>query len=362
MAELVTAYIGLGSNLGDREALIKNAAKILAETSGIELTRISDITETAPLGQMEQPDYLNAVAELKTSLPPEGLLKVAKEIESSLGRKKSEKWSSRVIDVDILLYGQQVINNPDLTIPHPQMHLRSFVLEGLCQLNPQLIHPTIKESIEKLKDRLNSADFVINPNLPQLISIAGIIGVGKTTLAKKLSKALSAKLLLEPYDANPFMPQVYAGKKDMALDSQLYFLTHRAKQLAPVALKQGQIAVSDYIFDKEPIYAKNLLDSQQLALYEQIHPSFAPEIVAPVLVIYLTDSLQKCLANIHQRNRPYEQKIEQKFLEALSNDYEQLFGEWKSSPIIRISMSDFDCIQKADIENLVNQTRSYIAV
>jgi len=222
----------------------------------------------------------------------------------------------------------------------------------------------IKESVNELAARLGGFDFALNPDVPQLVSIAGIIGVGKTTLAKNLANQLSCKLLLEPYDTNPFLPAVYAGKKELALDSQLYFLTSRISQLNRNALAPGQVVISDYVFNKERIYASRLLSGQQLDLYEKIYSAsggFNAEVTQPALVIYLRDSLQKCLERIHQRGRTYEQKIEPQFLEALSSDYEQLFTEWRTCPVIRISMSGFDCRRDGDIEHLTNQVKCYVA-
>jgi deoxyguanosine kinase len=360
MTKLTTAYIGLGGNLGDRQDHIRNALRMLAENKHIDVARVSDVVETAALAQTNQPKYLNAVAEIKTSLSAEDLYKTLADIETGLGRVRDEKWSPRTIDLDLLLFGREVISTPDLTVPHRQMHLRSFVLRGLCQLNGDLLHPVLKESVNELANRLGGLDFAPDPNLPQLVSIAGIIGVGKTTLTKKLSNSLGCKILLEPYDTNPFMPDVYAGKTELALDSQLYFLTGRAGQLNHNTLAPRQIVVSDYIFDKELIYARRLLDAQQLALYEGIYPPSAAKVVAPVLVIYMQGSPQECLERIHRRNRPYEQEIELQFLEALDCDYQQLFADWKTCPVIRISMSQFDCTQDADIEHLANQLKSYV--
>ena len=362
MAEATIAYIGLGSNLGDREKSISSALKMLAETKEIEVARVTDPNETEPLGRGNQPKYLNAVAEIKTTLSAEDLHKKLADIETSLGRVREKKWSPRIIDLDLLLFGSNVINHPGLTVPHPQMHLRSFVLKDLCRLNPELFHPVIKEPMTELAGRLAGNDFVPNPNLPQLVSFAGIIGVGKTTLTEKLSSSLGCKALFEAYDTNPFMPDVYAGKKELALDSQIYFLTSRIEQLNHDSLAKGQIVISDYIFDKELIYARRLLNAQQLALYEKIYPPFSAKIAAPVLVIYLQDSLEKCLERIHSRNRPYEQKIEPQFLEALNSDYERLFGHWKTCPVIRKQMSKLDCARDADIKDLANQIRSYVVV
>lgn len=357
---MTIAYIGLGSNLGDRQGFIRRALDLLAETEGVQLSRASDIIETEPLGKADQPSYLNAVAELQTTLTPEQLHHRLFEIETLLGRERTKKWSSRIIDLDLLLFGDETINSPELAVPHRQMHLRSFVLKGLCQLNSALVHPVMNETVGELAKRVGGADFVLNRNQAQLISVAGIIGVGKTTLAKRLSAALGCELLLEPYDKNPFLPQVYAGKKELALDSQLYFLTARVRQLNRKTLPPGEIAVTDYIFDKEHVYAGRLLNAQQLGLYEVIYRRFCGDVSPPVLVLYLWDSAERCLQRIRDRNRPYEQKIELPFLEALSYDYEQLFANWKVCPIIRISMSDFDSRRKEDVEDLAQQVRFYV--
>ncbi len=358
---MITAYIGLGSNLGNRQDNINSAVQMLSEVAGIEVVRVSELIETTPLGQAEQPMYLNAVAELRTGLSPDDLLKTLINIETALGRKRQEKWSSRIIDLDILLYGSEVIDSPHLTIPHPQMHLRSFVLEGLAALNGAFVHPVIKESFNELSRRLNGCDFVHNPDLPQLVSIAGIIGVGKTTLANKLSTRLGCQMLPEPYDTNPFMPDVYAGKQELALDSQLYFLTARVEQLNKNALEKGQTYISDYVFDKEPIYSRQTLNPEQLTLYYKIYESSKFKVASPVLVIYMTGSPQNCLERIHKRNLPYEQKIELQYLENLEAEYNQLFGNWKTCPVIRKKTSELDHSKDDNIDHLAEQIKYYVA-
>jgi deoxyguanosine kinase len=356
----ITAYIGLGGNLDDRQGYINSALKMLDDVSGVEVARVSELIETAPLANADQPQYLNAVAELKTTLSPDDLLRTLINIENLLDRQRGEKWSSRTIDLDILLFGNEIIDSPDLTLPHPQMHLRSFVLNGLCELNPNLIHPVLKEPVRELTNRLNGCDFTYNSDVPQLISIAGVIGVGKTTLARELSSRFDCPMLPEPYDTNPFMPDVYAGKKELALDSQLYFLTSRVEQLNYNILKTGKTYVSDYVFDKELIYSKETLTPEQLVLYEKIYQSSNSKVALPVLVIYLNDSPRSCLERIHKRNRPYEQKIELQFLDNLNVDYEQLFNDWKICPVIRTRTSELDYSKDTDIDHMVNQVKYYI--
>jgi deoxyguanosine kinase len=358
---LQTAYIGIGSNSGNRKEYIDKALKLLAETKQVESCRVSDIIETKALGKANQPDYLNGVAEVKTSFEPEGLHRKLIEIENFLGRQRQEKWSSRTIDLDLLLFGDKVINTAELTVPHTQLHLRSFVLKGLCQLNPELVHPVMKVSMGELASRLNGCDFALNEALPQLISIAGNIGVGKTTLAKKIAEYFFCEILFEPYDTNPFLPDVYAGKKDLALDSQLYFLTKRVEQLGLNNLTPGRIYVSDYVFDKERIYARTLLNPRQLSLYEDIYKTLSKNVYFPVLVICMQDSAQKCLDRIHSRNRPYEQQIKTDFLDKLEQGYEQLLQSWKKSPVIRVSTAKLDYSNPANIENLIKQLKYYLS-
>jgi 2-amino-4-hydroxy-6-hydroxymethyldihydropteridine diphosphokinase len=373
MTEWVTAYIGLGSNLGDRQRTIREALRMLGGNGSIEVTRVSDIQETAPLvgtpiakdrdgepGPRAQPNYLNGVAEVRTQLRPQELLGRLKAAEAALGRGPHAKWTSRTIDLDLLLYGSQIIRESGLTVPHPDVHLRSFVLDGLRQLNPGLIHPQLQEPVSELSQRLGGGNFVLDPNVPQLINVAGIIGAGKTTLARKLGEALGATVLFEPYDTNPFLPEVYAGKCELALDSQLYFLVHRTEQLGRDVLPPGAISVTDYVFDKEMIYARRLLSPVQLKLYESIYRPFAQRVATPVLVIYLQEAPANCLERIHRRSRPYEQKIGIEFLEALDEDYRRMFAAWKACPVIRIPTSRLTGYAPAVVEHVVRQVRAYI--
>ena len=224
MNESKIAYIGIGSNLGDRKKNIDNALKMLTQTDGIQPLRTSDIIETNPLAGVEQPRYLNTVAELTTALSAQNFHKKISGIETALGRTRNVKWSPRTIDLDLLFFGDEIIKETNLVVPHPQMHLRTFVLSGLCQLNPALVHPVMKVDVSTLANRLNNTDFIPDSEVGQLVSIAGLIGSGKTTLANKLSQVLDCPIILEPYDQNPYLPEVYAGKKELALDSQLFFL------------------------------------------------------------------------------------------------------------------------------------------
>lgn len=149
-----TAYIALGSNMGDREKYIKDAVKSLDEIRGCEVKQTSGLLETAPYGMTDQDDFLNACLELKTLLTPEELLKELNRIESSAGRERKVHWGPRTLDLDIIFYDDQIVQKKELCIPHVDMHRRKFVLEPLSQIAPYKRHPvygkTVKEMLEEL--------------------------------------------------------------------------------------------------------------------------------------------------------------------------------------------------------------------
>ncbi len=357
MGKSIRAYIGLGSNLGDRKRFIEDALRMLGQTPDIEVVTATGLVQTQPLANAEQAGYLNAVAELRTVLSAERLHQRLLEIENTLGRFRDEKWASRTIDIDLLLYGDEIIDSDTLIIPHPQMHLRSFVLKGLCEFNPQLAHPVLGETVEVLAKRLNGGDFAPSEG-PKLISIAGNIGAGKTTLTKKLAEIFSCRAVFEAYDTNPFLPKVYAGNTDLALDSQLYFLASRIEQLNPGVLEKGENVITDYIFQKEQIYANTLLSSEQLELYNKIYACLSPGVKQPDLVVYLRTSPRQCLQRIESRNRPYERKIEHGFLQKIEAGYEELIAGWKQCPVI--TLTDFDCLNEKGVERLAGQVKYYV--
>jgi 2-amino-4-hydroxy-6-hydroxymethyldihydropteridine diphosphokinase len=139
----VIAYIGLGSNLGEREATLREALALLGELDGIEITAISSFRETDPVGNVDQPRFVNAAAALETSLGPRELLDSLLEVERSLGRDRSreERWGPRTVDLDLLLYGDETVDEQGLEVPHPRLAERAFVLEPLLELDPGLRLP-----------------------------------------------------------------------------------------------------------------------------------------------------------------------------------------------------------------------------
>ena len=136
----VSAYLALGSNLGDRLETLQRAVELLHARPGIDVIRSSRVYETEPVGP-PQPAYLNAVVEVRTDLEPRDLLKETQAVEDELGRVRAERWGPRTIDIDVLTFDERVIDEPDLVVPHPLMHERGFVLVPLGELDPDPMLP-----------------------------------------------------------------------------------------------------------------------------------------------------------------------------------------------------------------------------
>ena len=153
---MINVFLLLGGNLGHRELYLQKAVQLIGE--GISpITRQSSLYETQSWGKTDEPDYLNQVLELQTDLPATAILHNILAIEAVLGRERKEKWGARVIDIDILFYGDAVINQPGLIVPHPELHNRRFTLEPLGELVPNMVHPLLNKSILQLKNELNDS-------------------------------------------------------------------------------------------------------------------------------------------------------------------------------------------------------------
>lgn len=131
--------MGLGSNIGDRTGNVHRACRLIDEISGVRVVRLSSLIETRPVGYEQQPDFINAVIEIEATLSPRELLCEVKRIEREMGREETFRFGPRIIDIDILLFGSRVVDEPGLVIPHPRMHERRFVLEPLAEIAPEVI-------------------------------------------------------------------------------------------------------------------------------------------------------------------------------------------------------------------------------
>jgi len=151
---MVIVFLLLGSNLGDRQAYLQLAVNYI-EKEVAPITKKSSIFETQAWGKTDNPDYLNQVVVLETNLPSRTILEKILAIEIVVGRKREEKWGPRVIDIDILFYGCEIINEEGLVIPHPELHKRRFTIEPLAEIAPEFVHPVLNKTIFEIKSELN---------------------------------------------------------------------------------------------------------------------------------------------------------------------------------------------------------------
>ncbi len=153
-----STFLALGANLGDREETLRAARDKLQRTPGLNLLACSPLYESDAVGgPQEQPAYLNAVVAATTTCSPRELLALCQRLETEFGRERVERWGPRTLDIDLLLYGSEILEDPDLVVPHPRLHERRFVLAPLCDLAPELVHPLLRKPAHRLLAELDPA-------------------------------------------------------------------------------------------------------------------------------------------------------------------------------------------------------------
>lgn len=203
--------------------------------------------------------------------------------------------------------------------------------------------------------RINRSDLV-NQQLPHFLVIEGPIGVGKTTLAQMLAESLGCTNLLEGAEANPFLPRFYAGEKNAALATQLFFLMQRTQQLQQLRQDDlfAETRVADFLIDKDRLFAEITLDADELALYNQVYAHLTLDAVQPDLVIYLQAPTSTLLERIHRRGITAEQTITRDYLERLNDAYSRFFYFYDQAPLLILNATDVDWINNvSDYNNLV---------
>ncbi|MGK7370997.1 MAG: deoxynucleoside kinase [Candidatus Halalkalibacterium sp. M3_1C_030] len=180
----------------------------------------------------------------------------------------------------------------------------------------------------------------------EFIAIEGVIGVGKTSLAKLLTKRRNARLVLEQFEDNPFLPKFYEDKERYAFPTQMAFLASRFKQQQQMLSKDlfQQLTISDYIFEKDRIFARLNLEDDELALYDSIFNIMTGISATPDLIIYLQSSVDRLLENIRRRDRDYERHISPEYLKDLSEAYNHFFYHYNKSPLMIINTSEIDFV------------------
>lgn len=354
-------YLSLGSNIGNRQEYLQNAINLLFERIGAVL-KISPVYETPALG-FEGEAFLNLVVIMTTEFAPAELMTELLSIEKQLGRERNSGvgYQSRTVDIDILFYGDEIIKSEDLMIPHREIQNRKFVLQPLNDIEPTKQHPGLEQSIASLlvatfddsllkktaisfQNPMNAFDF----SKYNYIAIEGNIGAGKTSLTTKISSDFNAKLILERFRDNPFLPKFYADPSRYAFPLEMSFLADRYQQLvddiAQLDLFQGWI-LADYDVNKSLIFAGITLPEDEYSLYKKLFHVMHKDLPKPDLYVYLYQSTERLLENIKKRGREYEQSIPADYLQKLNIGYLDYIKSRPSENVRIIDITEIDFVR-----------------
>ncbi|MCF6294620.1 MAG: 2-amino-4-hydroxy-6-hydroxymethyldihydropteridine diphosphokinase [Flavobacteriaceae bacterium] len=369
MSNLRKVYISLGSNKGDKFKNLQEAINAIHLTIG-NISIISKVYKSPALG-FESDDFFNACLVLETLFNPQKLLKKLIAIEKSLGRirpdnyrDKKKDYQARIIDLDILFFEDEIIKTKTLQIPHPEMHKRKFVLQPLSDIAPKEQHPKSKKEVltllKECKDEsvLESINIWLkNPSKTynfanyNYIAIEGNIGAGKTSLATRISHDFNAKLILERFADNPFLPKFYEDAKRYAFTLEMSFLADRYQQISD-DLSQLDLfkdfIVSDYDVFKSLIFSKVTLPEDEFKLYRKLFYLMYKDIAKPDLYIYLYQNTEQLQQNIKKRGRDYEQEIEDDYLDKINSGYLEFLKNQTDFNVKIIDISDKDFVENRE--------------
>jgi len=355
--------LSVGSNQGNRLATIEACIELIHKEVAV-VVKVSKIYE-APAWGFESEPFYNAAILIHTSKSAQKILKQVLKVEKTLGRVRSKDlgYQARIIDVDIIAFDEEIIATENLQIPHPLLQDRKFVLQPMLDLGFNWEHPILKKSVVQLLAQTEDVSELLAVHsitapierlaLQQFnyIAIEGNIGAGKTTLASKLAEDCNAKLVLERFADNPFLPKFYKDQSRYAFPLEMSFLADRYQQLSD-DLAQFDLfkdfVVADYHIFKSLIFAKVTLQEDEFRLYKTMFDIIHKEMPKPDLYVYLYQNTERLLANIKKRGRSYEQEIPADYLEKINQGYLDYIKTQTDLNVLVIDVSELDFVKRQE--------------
>ena len=340
------------------------------------IVKISSVYKTPAIG-FDGDDFLNCVLLVRSAMSPGKVLETLLQIENDLGRARSETggYVSRTIDLDILFIGDLVKNTVKLTIPHPEIQNRKFVLQPLVELNSGVMHPVLFKDVAKLLAETSDSSLIEkqskwlhNPSKDydlsrfNYIAIEGNIGAGKTSLVTQLGQEFNAKRILERFKDNPFLPKFYDNPQRYAFPLEMSFLADRYQQLLDDITQFDlfkDCVIADYDVYKSMIFAKITLQDEEFNLYKKLFQLMHKELPKPDMYVYLYQNTERLLENIKKRGRKYEQTIEASYLQKINDGYLEFIKSQYADKIKIIDISDRDFVKnRKDYLYILNEILS----
>tara|TARA_R110002050_G_scaffold184989_4_gene318834 strand:- start:8443 stop:9573 length:1131 start_codon:yes stop_codon:yes gene_type:complete len=361
MVKPTTYHIALGSNKGDKLKHLQAAANAIHIRVG-NIKLISKVYKSPAFG-FESDDFLNCCLVLESDLQPQEVLDNLLDIETKLGRTRTEGagYEARTIDLDIVFAEDKIFETETLQVPHPEMSKRKFVLQPLSDIASKVKHPKFEKEVsvllneckdtsvlEPIKIWLKNPSKACNLAKYNYIAIEGNIGAGKTSLANKIAHDFNAKLILERFADNPFLPKFYEDAQRYSFPLEMSFLADRYQQISD-DLSQLDLfkdfIISDYDVFKSLIFSKITLQGDEFMLYRKLFYLMYKELRKPDLYVYLYQNTARLQANIKKRGRDYEQNIADDYLEKINTGYLEFLKTQTDFNVKIIDVSDKDFLQ-----------------
>ena len=347
---MARCLIGLGSNLGDRYAALSNAAAHLEQDARLRLIAGSKWHETKPVGgPAGQTSFLNGAVLVETALTPIAMLGLLLDMEAKMGRVRKTTWGPRTIDLDLLLYDDEVVQTDRLIVPHPRMAWRRFVLAPAAEIAGEMVHAGTGWTIARLLHHLDTAY--------NYVAIAGPIGAGKTWLAQQIAAKTSARMpvriVAEQLDSRQ-LKRFYDNPAGTAWAMELEFLEQRSRLLAAEGAEwsdRHKLAVSDFWFDQSAAFASVWLGKDEFGRFHRRWLAARAGVVQPKLTVVLSEpkhSKQKnggkpgdwLMQRVRGRGRDYETRLSADVLSRIERAVARQADEPDLGPILRLSAGE----------------------